>query len=472
MATAQYNGCVFGSRIGGGDNMRAFKSLCDGIEFPYDLTAMKRLETWRGVEYRHRIIVMLVCGLACFIALDAWEILAIIGIYLAYMQFWHFTIIRLPDQIDQSVFKFLIIGAIVYSVLFGIIILYCWIRPEPVMKFAAILGMVGLMLNSATHRSEECMLTISDFISAFVMAMFMAFDFAKTTTSTASAVFFCFLMLAILGYYYTLLVAGAHTRKILRRAQQVEIRQQKIQALGQLTGGVAHDFNNLLTVIIGNLDMRKAMYPDAVQDELLDEVEMAAHRAAELTSQLLAFSRRSPLEPETVDLALVADHAQVMLNRLLPATHSLLIRPRPGVPDVVVDAGKLETVIINLAINARDAMPDGGEIVISFHHDPNHTGLIPSQEGPALRQGDLVELRVTDHGEGIAPEIMKQVLEPYFTTKSVGKGSGLGLPMAFGFAEQSGGTLTINSTVGVGTQVSVWLPVAPSQGIEVTKAAE
>ena len=238
--------------------------------------------------------------------------------------------------------------------------------------------------------------------------------------------------------------------QMMERAQVEEtLRQaQKIEAIGQLTGGVAHDFNNLLMVITGGLQMLERQ-PDAQRRKrLMDGMRQAAQRGAGLTRQLLAFSRRQPLKPQPVDLRTQIGGMRELLDRSLRGDiHVALDFPETLWP-VEVDAGELELVILNLAVNARDAMPEGGTIMIRAQNAATSTA----------QQGAHVILQVIDSGVGMTNEVKARVFEPFFTTKDIGRGSGLGLAQVYGFAKQSGGSIEIQSQVGKGTTVSLFLP--------------
>jgi signal transduction histidine kinase/CheY-like chemotaxis protein len=225
---------------------------------------------------------------------------------------------------------------------------------------------------------------------------------------------------------------------------------QKLEALGQLTGGVAHDFNNLLMVITAGLDMMERHQDPSRRTRMLQGMRQAAQRGASLTRQLLAFSRSHALRPETVDVRRHLEDMKELLDRSLRGDVQVDIRLKPDLWPVQVDPGELELVLLNLAVNARDAMEKGGVITIEGAN-------IPNWEGPA-GLGDFVRLSVTDTGAGMSDEVKAHVFEPFFTTKDVGKGSGLGLAQVYGFAHQSGGTVEIQSAIGIGTSVRLFLP--------------
>ncbi|EBA15345.1 two-component hybrid sensor and regulator [Roseobacter sp. SK209-2-6] len=231
---------------------------------------------------------------------------------------------------------------------------------------------------------------------------------------------------------------------------------QRLEAIGQLTGGIAHDFNNLLTVIQGNAELLKvAEDPD---HELADAIKEAAQKGGELTRQLLAFSRKQPLQPEAVNLSeLVPDLAEA-LDRILGDGIKVHCTQDSGLWPVFADSSQFESALFNLAMNARDAMPDGGSIEISCRNRIWTNAASSGAETGILAPGDYVEIALKDTGSGMSAENLQRAVEPYFTTKGVGEGSGLGLSMVFGFSRQSGGDTRIESCPGKGTRVSLFLP--------------
>ncbi|WP_158258303.1 MASE1 domain-containing protein [Rhodopila globiformis] len=251
------------------------------------------------------------------------------------------------------------------------------------------------------------------------------------------------------------------------RATEARLAQAaKMEALGRLAGGIAHDFNNVLQTVQGSVGLasrRLASDPEAAE-RLLAMAADATERGAAVTSRLLSFSRRSELVATPVDAAsLLKDLAQLLHHTLGPSV-TLSVACRPGVPALLADAGQLEAVLVNLANNARDALPGG------------HGTITLGAEAAAARPGDLaagdyVRLWIMDDGEGMSSDVLARVTEPFFTTKARGKGTGLGLAMAHGFAQQSGGALSIESRVGQGTTVSLWLPWAPADGAAAGVAA-
>ena len=241
------------------------------------------------------------------------------------------------------------------------------------------------------------------------------------------------------------------------KATELALRQaQKMEAMGQLTGGIAHDFNNLLTVIIGNLEMLEGKLTTPLQRELTTEALDAADLGARLTTRLLAFARRSHLEPESINLNSFVLGLTDMLHRTLGETVYLSSALTPNLWPVRVDPSQVESAIVNLAVNARDAMPRGGRLVIETANVTINEEMASGLD--ALAVGDYVQLTVSDTGEGMTSAVRERAFEPFFTTKEMGRGTGLGLSMIYGFAKQSGGLATIDSTPGKGTAVAIYLP--------------
>jgi nitrogen-specific signal transduction histidine kinase len=243
-----------------------------------------------------------------------------------------------------------------------------------------------------------------------------------------------------------------------QRKIEEQLRQgQKLQALGQLTGGVAHDFNNLLMIIMGNAEMLAAKLEG--NPRLLEMAELinnSAKRAAELTGRLLAFARRQPLRPAAVDVNRLVAGMDGMLRRTLGESVRIELVQGAGLWQAMIDSTALETAILNLAINARDAMPNGGCLTVATAN--THIDEAYARMRSEVRPGQYVAISVTDNGIGMSPEVAKQAFEPFFTTKDVGKGSGLGLSMVYGFIKQSRGHVSLYSEPDKGTTVRMYLP--------------
>jgi PAS domain S-box-containing protein len=229
---------------------------------------------------------------------------------------------------------------------------------------------------------------------------------------------------------------------------------QKMEAIGQLTGGVAHDFNNLLTVIVGSADLAEPHIKDSEKlQRLIGNMRRAAMRGEALTKQLLAFSRRQPLRPEIINLPEQLEDIVDLLSRSLRGDIAIRTDIEPELWAIEVDPGQLELALLNIGVNARDAMPDGGSLKITMRN-----AAMPGEAGEP--GGRFLAISLTDTGTGMSEEVRARAVEPFYTTKEVGRGSGLGLSQAYGFAKQSGGTLTLDSELGHGATVTLYLPAA------------
>ena len=249
--------------------------------------------------------------------------------------------------------------------------------------------------------------------------------------------------------------ARAHAER--ERVEEALRQAQRLEAVGQLTSGVAHDFNNLLTVISGNIEFLERAVPDERSQRRLQMMRGAADRGARLTAQLLAFSRRQRLEPTPVELNQTVASMRDLLQSSIGGAVRIEMMLQADLWSALVDATQIELVILNLAINARDAMAVGGCLTIET---ANVTLTQPPARPEEPAPGEYVMLAVSDTGTGIAPEVLARVFEPFFTTKAVDKGSGLGLAQVYGFVKQSGGGVRIDTRIGEGTSVRIYLPRA------------
>jgi PAS domain S-box-containing protein len=240
-----------------------------------------------------------------------------------------------------------------------------------------------------------------------------------------------------------------------KRAEEVILHHQKLDAIGQLSGGIAHDFNNILSVIGGNLEMIAAVDLPPAARRAVVRAQDAATRAARITQRLLAFARKQPLSPQAIDINKVLEEMSEILQRSIGEAVDVRMHLAPGLGTIETDVDQFETAVLNLALNARDAMPDGGALTIEtegvrFDDDPR-----TAQDAPP---GEYLRVSVSDTGVGMTPEVRARAIEPFFTTKDVGSGTGLGLSMVYGFMKQLGGHARIYSEVGRGTRVSLFFP--------------
>jgi PAS domain S-box-containing protein len=249
----------------------------------------------------------------------------------------------------------------------------------------------------------------------------------------------------------------------LERANAALFQAQKMEAIGQLTGGIAHDFNNLLAVMSSSVDLLATRAQNYAANKVLDTMRRTVERGALLTQQLLSFARQQPLMVERYDLNTVISSFEPMLRRAGNSAIEMDIRPAPDARTVLLDAARFEAALLNLVVNARDAMPDGGKLVVAVENVELSAGQLGH-----LAPGFYVRVSVSDTGTGMPPAVVARAFEPFFTTKEVGKGTGLGLSQVYGFIAQSGGEVVIDSKEDNGTTISMYLPVVegePDNGI-------
>ncbi|MEM8981196.1 MAG: ATP-binding protein [Pseudomonadota bacterium] len=360
-------------------------------------------------------------------------------------------VVRLPEEGPH--YRLIPCAAVFFgsATILALGVLELWRSSEPVQNIIAILLVAGVMLNTAAKRAASKMFFWIDTYGAFAFLIILASSFPTQTLPTLDIAIYRLALLFLFVYYLRTALSTFQTYQALKAARQTELDRERLRAIGQLTTGVAHDFNNLLTVILGNLELEQMASSPAERRQLLGEVTTAARRGADMVSHLLAFSRRSTLKNEQASAFLVFEGLVPLLARLLPAEVSFRHSIAPNTPWVFVDVAKLQSVLMNLVINARDALSGPGEIQLSVY---------PSTDADRQK---IVIFSVRDSGKGMNADVQSRVFEPYFTTKPVGVGSGLGLSMAQGFLQQSSGGIYIASQPGLGTTVDVWLPAISSQ---------
>lgn len=255
-----------------------------------------------------------------------------------------------------------------------------------------------------------------------------------------------------------------------KAAEEATARSQRMDAIGQMTGGIAHDFNNLLTVVIGNLELLEMAETSEKSRALITDALEAAEVGADLTSRLMVFARKSTLHAEVTDLNAEAARAVAMLRRTIGAHIAIETDYAPDLWLTRVDPSQLQTAVLNLALNAQDAMPAGGRIALETRNVRLDDSYVAQEVGVVM--GDYICLSVNDSGEGMSAETKARAMEPFYTTKPVGQGTGLGLSMVYGFIKQSGGHVAIYSERGQGTTVSMYFPALPNAALQETPPAQ
>lgn len=425
-------------------------------------------ETRRFVATEQRAVgravlpVMVACLVAAALGSLVQDAVYVIAplIFLLSLLAWRWFVLRLPAQAG---WRHVLLGGLIVFLNDGsytLGVLYAWSRGTPMDWLLAAGALCSGVLICFAVRSQPGLIVYRDRTTFGVVFLGMPLAIAHGGADLVMCLVAGAVGVLGFGLFLVAHIRILHMRQTVRRAMAGELQRQKLEAMGQLTGGVAHDFNNLLTVIQGNLDLLALSPSGEEQHQFLAEASDAARRAAKLTSRLLSYSRRQNLDPERIAAGDVIAGDLVLLRRLLTAQHRLEVNLAEKSPAIHADRNHLQTVLVNLIVNARDASPEGGVISLAISPARLVEGYGP-RGTENLRGGMYLVITVTDNGVGIAADDLARVTEPFYTTKSNGRGSGLGLAMAEGFARQSGGAMSIASTEGIGTRVSLWFPALP-----------
>jgi signal transduction histidine kinase/CheY-like chemotaxis protein len=374
-----------------------------------------------------------------------WAILGIMGSGLSGLLWGAGSALLLPDSLVEQTFVAFVIGGMCIASLVS----FSFYLPAFIAYvFPASLPLAGRFFLDGWPVHGDMMIVFALAITlaacksgrGFAIALQLKFDLMKRTRELIA------------------LNSRLETEITQRRATEDKLRQaHKMEAIGQLTGGIAHDFNNLLTAVVGHLEMAQPRVErDPRTSGLVQAALRAADRGATLTRHLLTFARRQHLEPRPVDIAAVIEEVEKMLRQTIGPDIRLAIHVESDLSRAWVDPNQFELAILNLALNARDAMPIGGTLRIAAENGRTEIGVSP----PDLAPGDYLVISVSDTGTGMNSETLEHAFEPFFTTKEPGRGSGLGLSIVHGFAAQSGGSVQITSSPGNGTIVDLWLPPA------------
>ena len=338
-------------------------------------------------------------------------------------------------------------------------LVHLWMAEAFTIRMLALMGLLWWLIYAVTARRNDAVMMTATLLAMAIALTALPLVSWLVLDQRAEAM----LLVVTNGVGFAFYLNGIRDVRVMRRtllqAESAVFEQSKTEALGRLTGGVAHDFNNLLTVISGNLELVRHIDDPHERKLLLREAAKAAERAALVTGQLLSYSRRAAMRPERVDVAASIAELGMLLRRLLTARITFDSQVLGPLPPLFVDKSQFDTVLLNLAINARDALPDGGQITIRVLPERVASNTYRTGEG-TLSVGEYLRIEVEDNGTGMTPEVLSRAFEPYFTTKPKGRGTGMGLSMGRGFAEQSGGLLPLRSAPGLGTIATLILPVA------------
>lgn len=402
---------------------------------------------------------LLIVGLAsCSVGyiLSIWTLVAIYALYAIGLIATHLMALRLDTNRNLQTFLITLVPLLVAAICYRAVSLFFWLEADPLLDIVAVLMIYTSTLFTFSQRTSVPFVsyieTSADTLTLLIFAVSLPMAPDPSPSKTVATI----TIVGVVLYSWVSLRETIAARKAVKTARARSLQAQKMEAIGRLTGGVAHDFNNILTVVMGNLDLHAEVDDPEERAELIRKAHSAADRASRLTAQLLAFSRKSPLQQEKIDTASFLATLYELTERVIPATITIRSNASDGIAPMLADRTQLEVALLNLIINARDAMPKGGRITLTAVNQRVRSDI------NGLSAGTYVRIEVLDEGQGIETGALDKVLEPFFTTKPVGKGSGLGLSMVKGFAEQSGGQLAIESTIGKGTRVSVLIPAAGS----------
>ncbi|MCA0994252.1 sensor histidine kinase [Alloyangia pacifica] len=408
-----------------------------------DFTALRSLEGLRRAQGLLSVALISLASLAIWAFMDVPMMLPWLAGMILIFGLHFLAVTTLPD----TGYRLRLLLPVLTLILSGLTYIaggmILWMQGEPALSILSLMFVFIALLNTLSYRVHMRLLLVLDLSLMAVGILARAGWLWHVDPGTPDTVLISAALVICYVYFCRVAWSALRTREALEIAAGEALAKARGRALEQLTGGVAHDFNNLLTAVLGNLELARLTGSAAERDELLDEAERAARRGADLTGQLLATASRAPLSPLAV---LPASQAREVQRRALAALgpgHRLTLSIAPDLPDVHVDAPRLQACLLELVKNACDAMPTGGTLELAV-----------------LRRGRSVCFELSDSGPGIAADLMPLVCEPYFTTKPVGQGSGLGLAMLRGFAEQSGGSFELASgRGGRGTCARLCLPV-------------
>ncbi|GAA6186954.1 ATP-binding protein [Litorivita sp. NS0012-18] len=421
-------------------------------------------------ETAHRYFIILLAGLVIGWATGSYFPMAWAIGYIAVNLSYQAILLRARTRSAEISPLQNAIGFSLSVLVFASMIVFLWLEDGLVLKFTALSGLIGLGLHSLSRPQKVFWVTLADSVVILALYIFMGVTvfLAHPENKTLAILLMC---LFCTSSYFVVSQWRAYKRaEAIKSAEQRLMRNREMEAMGRLTGGFAHDFNNILAAMRGNLDLYDEVTDPEEKRRILHEAQSATARAARLTQKLLTYSQKAVLRPSRVITGAFITEFVAMMGRNLPETVTLRLEIDDNPPPLLIDAQTLEMVLTNLVMNAADAIgeqigedggPPTGEITLSCG-----PMLMPAtSSAPAaseIRAGHYLRLAVQDTGAGIPEALLPHICEPFYSTKAVGRGSGLGLPMAQGFAEQSGGALRISNTEGSGALVELFLPLEGS----------
>ncbi|MBU2962207.1 hypothetical protein KO516_15575 [Citreicella sp. C3M06] len=432
--------------------MTGARDTLGGIsEEQVDYTEVKRLDApFSARQMPYYLLLAICCGIIV-IKGDPGLVLAWVIAVLLAKGLHHLALARLPDTGPKRLIRRIVATQVLVGIVYGALGLGLWVSGGETQRIMSLLLLNAAVLNALSARSRLPVQLRIDLWLISVMTLLRIGWLWYQTPMTMETWMLSAALLAILIYFIHVTIDFRNMRQRLNARSSALDALARQRSMTQFTGGVAHDFNNLLTVVLGNMELARLSARDGERDELIGEAERAARRGAELTSRLLALSRNARLAPVSESPEEMMKPIPALAGRILRPEHRLDISVERNLPAVFADPTSLQAALLELITNARDAMPDGGQMTLSVNQ---------SADAP----GQAVRFSLTDAGSGVPDHLRDTVFEPYFTTKPRGQGSGLGLPMVRGFVEQSAGEMHIEPAPnGQGTRVWFDLPAVPAR---------
>ncbi|QDC10976.1 hypothetical protein FHY55_17820 [Oceanicola sp. D3] len=427
--------------------------MTDNSDYSVHLGVLRSAERVRSAEFSARLLLLLI-GTATGTLLMGLTLLPLwLGVYYAAVGLEKFVLWRWPQATSRRFFAVMVGISLLIASLFAALPVYLWLHENNALKYGAMILLVGGVLNVFLVRAR--IWQISAAYMAPLGGAFLAISASTYEAPGGGPLFYTTLILSatIICYFLIAVYEANRSHRRLLDTERQFFQAQKMEAVGTLAGGLAHDFNNMLSVVQGNLEMIRTAESDSDREAFCTEALTACWRGAALTRQLLALSRGPMMEPVRLDPEDVLLEVERLVRRVAPPNIGLSVTAEPDLPHILADETTLQAALLNLAINARDAMPEGGRMHFQARHltreDP-HPAWLPS--------GAYVALSVCDNGIGIPEEIIGKVFDPFFSTKAKGHGTGLGLSMVEGFAHQANGHAHAESQSGHGSRFTLYLP--------------
>ncbi len=426
-------------------------------DYKDEMALLRDMETLFSAELVVQATLVAACSVAAWLLLDLWQIPVWFVANYCLIVLEKLLLSRSVGRASKRrFFGHLFLSLCIASVAAWLPI-FLWFNGDALLRYAALAFMVGATLNTFLIRSKLWQVMLCYMLPNSTVFFAISLDFILLPGANSQGILALCIALAMTVYFFTSIVEATRQHRIHVSTLQKLLQSQRLETLGSLSAGVAHDFNNLLSIISGNLELLRDGSTILPKEELITQSLQASKRGAKLTEKLLVFGRQSNLDSKPIRIETAFHELEDILRRLLPETVDLRIKVAADLPSILADETSLNSAIVNLVINARDALDGSGQIEVvaeKYSDQGDFEGFSTLEDGTP----DFVKITVRDDGVGIDSGALASVIEPYVTSKPFGKGSGLGLAMVSGFANQSGGGVRISSSLGVGTVVDLLLP--------------